>query len=78
MIEGWFSAFLMQPFPMQRRDFLKIAGAAAASSRLGGQEHHSLLAPTGSDNVAKTEFTLEIAPAAPSGTTAPRRGRCSA
>ena len=47
---------------MQRRDFLKIAGMAAAGSRLAGQQTQSFLAPTGSQDVAKTEFNLEIAP----------------
>ena len=47
---------------MQRRDFLKIAGAAAASGGLVGQPQQSFLAPTGPQDVAKTEFTLEIAP----------------
>jgi hypothetical protein len=57
MAEGWFSAFLMQPFLMQRRDFLKIAGMAAASSRLVGQQQQSFLAPAGSQDVAQTDFT---------------------
>ena len=47
---------------MQRRDFLKIAGLAAATSRLSAQQPTSFLAPTGSQDVAKTDFTLEIAP----------------
>src|SRR6202451_1595340 len=47
---------------MQRRDFLKIAGVAAASGGLGAQQPPSFLAPAGSDDVAKTDFTLEIAP----------------
>src|SRR6202163_2049613 len=50
---------------MQRRDFLKIAGAAATSSPLVGQQMQmpqSFLAPAGSQDVAKTEFTLTIAP----------------
>ena len=47
---------------MQRRDFLKMAGVAAGSSRLVGQQPQSFLAPAGSQDVAKTEFTLEIAP----------------
>src|ERR1039458_3587563 len=49
-------------FLMQRRDFLKIAGAAAASNLASGQEHHSFLVPAGSEDVARTEFTLQIAP----------------
>src|SRR5271165_2354807 len=55
MVEGWFSSF------MERRDFLKIAGVAAAS-RMVGQQPVSFLAPTGSQDVAKTDFTLQIAP----------------
>ena len=47
---------------MQRRDFLKIAGLAAASGGLVGQQPQSFLAPAGSQDVAKTDFTLEIAP----------------
>jgi FtsP/CotA-like multicopper oxidase with cupredoxin domain len=49
---------------MQRRDFLKIAGLAAAGGRLMGQEMQmqSLLAPAASPDVAKTDFTLEIGP----------------
>ena len=47
---------------MQRRDFLKIAGLAAAGSPLAGQQTKSFLAPAGSADVAKTEFTLQIAP----------------
>jgi FtsP/CotA-like multicopper oxidase with cupredoxin domain len=46
----------------RRRDFLKMAGLAAASSQLSGQQPISFLAPTGSQDVAKTDFTLEIAP----------------
>ena len=44
-----------------RRDFLKIAGAAAAGSQLAGQQPQSFLAPAGPQDVAKTDFTLEIA-----------------
>jgi FtsP/CotA-like multicopper oxidase with cupredoxin domain len=47
---------------MQRRDFLKMAGLAAAGSPLRGQQPISFLAPTVAPDVAKTEFTLEIAP----------------
>src|SRR6201986_380015 len=47
---------------MQRRDFLKLAGLAAASNRLLGQQPQSFLAPSGPQDVAKTDFTLEIAP----------------
>jgi len=47
---------------IERRDFLKLAAAAAAGSRLAAQEHHSFLAPTNTPDVAKTEFNLRIAP----------------
>jgi len=47
---------------MQRRDFLKIAGVAAASGGLAGQQTQSFLAPAGPEDVAKTDFALEIAP----------------
>ena len=47
---------------MQRRDFLKIAGVAAAGSQLIGQQPQSFLAPVGSQDVAKTDFTLQIGP----------------
>src|SRR6202790_926734 len=47
---------------MQRRDFLKIAGVAAASGGLVGQQQQSFLAPAGPQDVAKTDFTLQIAP----------------
>ena len=47
---------------MQRRDFLKIAGLAAASRGIEGQQPTSFLVPAGSRDVAKTEFNLEIAP----------------
>src|SRR5450755_2049810 len=46
---------------MQRRDFLKIAGLAA-SHRLAAQQPQSFLSPVGSEDLAKTDFTLEIAP----------------
>ncbi len=47
---------------MQRRDFLKIAGIAAATTRLGAQQPQSFLAPSGPQDIAKTDFTLQIAP----------------
>ena len=52
---------------MQRRDFLKLAGLAAAvgpllSRHLLGQQPTSFLAPAASQDAAKTEFSLEIAP----------------
>ena len=52
---------------MQRRDFLKTVGLAAAGRRLVAQQQmpmqpQSFLAPTNSEDVAKTDFTLEIAP----------------
>ena len=47
---------------MQRREFLKIAGLAAAAKQLVGQQPQSFLAAAGSEDVAKTDFTLEIAP----------------
>jgi FtsP/CotA-like multicopper oxidase with cupredoxin domain len=46
---------------MQRRDFLKMAGVAAASGSVVGQPQ-SFLAPAGPQDVAKTDFTLEIGP----------------
>src|SRR5215831_5815166 len=46
---------------MQRREFIKIAGLAAAS-RMAAQPPQSFLAPTSAPDVAKTEFNLEIAP----------------
>src|SRR5580704_3974436 len=51
----------MQHF-VQRRDFLKLAGLAAGTTRLGAQQPQSFLAPTGPQDVAKTDFTLQIAP----------------
>src|ERR1700747_656259 len=51
----------MQPL-IQRRDFLKMAGLAAATTRLSAQQPPSFLAPAGSEDIAKTDFTLEIAP----------------
>ena len=48
---------------MKRRDFLKIAGVAAASGGLAGRPQQSFLAPAaGSEDVAKTDFTLQIGP----------------
>src|SRR5271166_1019496 len=47
---------------MQRRDFLKLASLAAATNRLSAQQPQSLLAPVASEDVAKTDFTLQIAP----------------
>ena len=50
---------------MQRRDLLKIAGLAAAGSRLSGQQPmqmQSLLGPSAPPDVAKTDFTLQIGP----------------
>ncbi len=48
---------------MQRRDFLKIAGLAAAGNPLTAQQTQSFLAPTGTvQDVAKTDFTLQIGP----------------
>src|ERR1700679_1023851 len=47
---------------MERRDFLKMAGVAAAGSQLIGQQTQSFLAPNGPQDVAKTDFTLQIAP----------------
>ena len=44
---------------MYRRDFLKIAGSAAAANRLAAQQPpHSFMAPAASPDVAKTDFTL--------------------
>jgi len=57
MVEGPIFSFVMQ-----RRDFLKMAGLAAARGRLVGQQEQSLLAPAGSPDAAKTDFTLQIAP----------------
>ena len=39
-----------------------MAGWAAAGSRLAAREQRSFLNPAGSENAAKTDFTLEIAP----------------
>src|ERR1700728_1485991 len=51
---------------MQRRDFLKIAGLAAAGSasvdNAFGAPQTSFLKPAGSVDVAKTDFTLNIGP----------------
>ena len=46
---------------MQRRDFLKLAGVAAAGNRLAG-DPQSFLAPAAAPDVAKTDFTLRIGP----------------
>jgi FtsP/CotA-like multicopper oxidase with cupredoxin domain len=45
---------------MQRRDFLKIAGVAAAGRTLVGQQPQSFLNPSATPDVAKTDFTLRI------------------
>jgi FtsP/CotA-like multicopper oxidase with cupredoxin domain len=47
---------------MRRRDFLKIGGLAAASGSLMGQQPHSFMMPMSSPDVAKSDFTLRIAP----------------
>jgi FtsP/CotA-like multicopper oxidase with cupredoxin domain len=48
---------------MQRRDFLRIAGLAAAGSQLPGQmQMQSFTAPASPQDVARTDFTLQIAP----------------
>jgi FtsP/CotA-like multicopper oxidase with cupredoxin domain len=47
---------------LERRDFLKLASLAAATTRLGAQQQQSFLAPSGPQDVAKTDFTLQIAP----------------
>src|ERR1700722_4268577 len=52
----------MEPFSIQRRDFLKMAGLAGGVIPLAGQQPQSFLPPVGSQDVAKTEFTLQIAP----------------
>jgi FtsP/CotA-like multicopper oxidase with cupredoxin domain len=53
-------------FSPDRRDFLKLAGAAAASAPLAAQQMTMPMAPTPSPSTAKeisgTEFNLEIAP----------------
>jgi len=54
---------------MQRRDFLKTVGLAAAGGPLVAQQPmqmqpQSFLTPAVSEDVARTEFTLEIAPIA--------------
>src|ERR1700758_292792 len=46
---------------MQRRDFLKLTGLAATTG-LGAQQTQSFLAPSAPQDVAKTDFALEIAP----------------
>jgi FtsP/CotA-like multicopper oxidase with cupredoxin domain len=55
----------MRHLSMQRRDFLRIAGAAAVSGRLAAQQPmqmQSILAPSSAPDVAKTDFTLQIGP----------------
>ena len=58
MAKGRYSASLMPSSQIQRRDFLKLAGLAAASGRLAAQQPQSFLKPTGTQDVAKTDFTL--------------------
>lgn len=52
----------MRPFSIQRRDFLKIAGAAASAGSLAGQPPVSFLAPTSQPDIAGNNFALVIAP----------------
>jgi FtsP/CotA-like multicopper oxidase with cupredoxin domain len=47
---------------MRRRDFLKIGGVAATSGSLLAQQPHSFMMPMSSPDVAKSDFTLRIAP----------------
>ena len=47
---------------MQRRDFLKIAALATSGIELRAQQPQSFLAPAASEDVAKTDFKLEIGP----------------
>jgi len=47
---------------VERRDFLRIAGLSAASGYLAGQQTQSILGPSAAPDVAKTDFTLRIAP----------------
>src|SRR5579872_4835444 len=47
---------------MQRRDFLKMAGLAAAASGPLAAQQQSFLAPAGPADVAKTDFNLTIGP----------------
>src|ERR1041385_5716570 len=47
---------------MQRREFLKIAAVATAGSAVVGQQQSFLAPPTVQQDVAKTDFTLEIGP----------------
>jgi FtsP/CotA-like multicopper oxidase with cupredoxin domain len=53
---------LFMPSFVPRRDFLKLAGLAAAGAPLLAQQPASFLAPAASADVARTEFALEIAP----------------
>ena len=62
IVEDWFSAFPMRLSSCNDATFSRLPGAAAASSRLVGQQPQSFLAPTGPQDVAKTDFTLQIAP----------------
>ncbi|HYK62380.1 MAG TPA: multicopper oxidase domain-containing protein [Bryobacteraceae bacterium] len=52
----------MPQFLSHRRDFLKIAGMAAAGGYLAGQQPQSFLGPAASEDTAKTDFTLRISP----------------
>ena len=53
----------MPHFSLQRRDFLKLAGLAAAGNPLAAQQMRMpSLAPAGSAELTGTDFTLQIAP----------------
>jgi FtsP/CotA-like multicopper oxidase with cupredoxin domain len=52
----------MDAWRMERRDFLKLAGLAAAGGRLHSQQMQHLGAPSAAQDVVKTDFTLTIAP----------------